>query len=116
MLAFLSSALRRVLIIIETAYLIAVVAIVLALCVAIFFLCRVMQEFFKFRSPREVCCPETNGFATVRLDALHASITSVLDTPVLRLIACSRWPEHQNCGRACLGSEKAGKPGSTAWV
>jgi hypothetical protein len=102
MLVLLSSALRKALIIIGSAYLIAVVAIVLTLCISLLFLCKVVREFFKFRSPRGLWCPETNEFAIVRLDALHASVTSVLDTPDLRLVACSRWPEHQNCDRACL--------------
>ena len=98
----LSSELHKALVIVGTAYLIAVIAIVLLLCISIFFICSVLRQFFRFRSPFEVRCPETNEFAIVRVHALHAAVTSVLDSPVLRLSVCSRWPERQNCDRACL--------------
>ena len=109
MLAGLSSALRKALIIIGTAYLIAVIAIVLALCILIFFICRVLRQYTIFRRPREVRCPETNRVAIVQVDAFHACLTSFFDDPILQLSACSRWPERQNCDRACLRELEGGR-------
>ena len=108
MFAGLSWELRKALVMVGTVYLIAVIALVLLLCISTFLIYRALRQFFRFWSPREVCCPETNKFAVVQVDGLHAAVTGVFDSPVLRVIACSRWPEGQNCDRACLRRIEAG--------
>jgi hypothetical protein len=56
-----------------------------------------LREFLKHRRARVVTCPETNDEAAVSLDALFAASRGVL-----RLSACSRWPERAGCNQACL--------------
>ena len=102
MLAALSSALQNVLILIGTAYLIAVIALLAILCISILLMWSMLRQFFSFRGPLVVRCPETNEIAIIHVDAAHAAVTSIVDDPHLRLTACSRWPERQNCDRACL--------------
>jgi len=51
---------------------------------------------------RIVRCPETNRAANIELDARHAVAMHVVGNPVRKVQACSRWPEHQSCGRECL--------------
>lgn len=102
MFAGLSWELRKALIIAGTIYLIAAIAVVLLLCISTFLIFRAVRQFLSCRAPREVCCPETDTFAIVQVDALHAAVTGVFGSPTLRLIACSRWPEYRNCDRGCL--------------
>jgi hypothetical protein len=109
MLAGLSAALRNALFMVGVAYLIAIIAIAFAICIAIFFLFRALLQYFIFRRARAVCCPETKLRAIVRIDSLRAALTSFLDDPVLEVSACSLWPERLNCDRGCLGGLAAGR-------
>jgi len=56
----------------------------------------------KYRGSRLVTCPETMKPAIVEVDALHASLTSTIRLPDIRLEACSRWPLKEECGQRCL--------------
>jgi hypothetical protein len=56
----------------------------------------------KYRGTRIVTCPETNRPAVVEVDALHASLTSTVGLPDLRLQECTRWPIKEQCGQECL--------------
>jgi hypothetical protein len=62
--------------------------------------------FFRSRSkyggPRIVTCPETGRPTIVEVDALHASLTSTVRLPDIRLKDCSRWPIKKECGQECL--------------
>ena len=79
--------------------LIALVAIAAALWFAIRWLVR---SFSKYRGPRIVTCPETKKPAIVEVDSLHASLTSTVGLPDIRLQECSRWPIKEQCGQECL--------------
>ena len=102
MLSELTSSMQRALTLIGTVNLILTVAIVTILCIATFFLVRMSVEFFRFRGWHKLLCPETGDFARVRIGAVHAAISSLLDDPDLRVRNCSRWPERQGCGQECL--------------
>lgn len=62
----------------------------------------VVRTFLRYRGKRLVTCPETRQPAAVDIDMTHAALSAVTGSPELRLMRCSRWPEHQDCGQACL--------------
>ena len=102
MLVEMTSPAQRALAIFGSVALILAVVIATALCLATFFLTRMSFEFFRFRGPHDLLCPDTGNFATVRIDALHAAVSSPLGEPDLRVKDCSRWPEHRGCRQECL--------------
>ena len=63
---------------------------------------RVVRSSSRFRGARIVTCPETNKPTIVEVDALHASLTSAVGLPDIRLKDCSRWPIKEQCGQECL--------------
>ena len=58
----------------------------------------------RYRGTKIVTCPETGRPTIVEVDALHASMTSTVGLPDIRLENCSRWPLKQQCGQQCLTS------------
>ena len=56
----------------------------------------------RYRGNRLVTCPETKKPTIVEIDALHASLTSTVGLPDIRLQNCSRWPIRSQCGQECL--------------
>ena len=79
--------------------LIAIIVMAAALWFGIRWLVR---SFSKYRGPRIVTCPETKTPAVVEVDSLHASLTSTVGLPDIRLQDCSRWPIKEQCGQECL--------------
>jgi hypothetical protein len=63
---------------------------------------RSVAVYGKYRGDRVVACPETQRPADVRVDLIAAVGTAWSGSPQIRLNTCSRWPERQNCGQACL--------------
>jgi hypothetical protein len=63
---------------------------------------------------RVVTCPENHQPAAVNLDLVRALKGVPFDTPDPRLKTCSRWPEHSECGQACLGQIEAAPDGCLA--
>ncbi|MGD0696410.1 MAG: hypothetical protein ABSB82_16435 [Terriglobia bacterium] len=63
---------------------------------------RVARSYFLYRGTRLVICPETRLPAAVVVDARMVAEETVLGVPHLQLRTCSRWPERQDCGQACL--------------
>ena len=61
-----------------------------------------VRSFSRYRGSRIVTCPETKKPAIVEVDALHASLTSTVGLPHIRLQDCSRWPIKEQCGQECL--------------
>jgi hypothetical protein len=68
---------------------------------------RVTRAWLRFRGRRVVECPETQKPAGIVLDAGHAALTALSNSPQLRLSTCSRWPERGGCGQECLNEVKA---------
>lgn len=56
----------------------------------------------RYRGARIVTSPETKRPAIVEVDSLHASLTSTVGLPDIRLQHCSRWPLKEQCGQECL--------------
>jgi hypothetical protein len=79
--------------------LIALIAIAAALLYGFRWLVR---SFSRYRGSRIVTCPETKKPAIVEVDSLHASLTSTVGLPDIRLEDCSRWPIKGQCGQECL--------------
>jgi hypothetical protein len=68
-----------------------------------------LSRFLASRGPRVVECPENHQPAAVNVDALKASLGGGL-----QLAQCSRWPEHEACGRECL-SQIERSPDGCLW-
>jgi len=77
--------------------------IITALAAALWFGIRwLVRSFSRYRGPRVVTCPETEKPTIVEVDALHASLTSTVGLPDIRLKDCARWPMKEQCGQECL--------------
>ncbi|HWQ55112.1 MAG TPA: hypothetical protein VN442_15600 [Bryobacteraceae bacterium] len=77
-----------------SAGLLVAAAIALAL---VYFAVRMARSYFQVKGPRVVTCPENHQKAGVEVDAGRAALGRDL-----KLNACTRWPEKQNCGQQCL--------------
>ena len=87
---------RRYVFTLLTLYLVVAVAAGIGLA----FLCRaVVRAYVRYRGRRVVTCPETEQYAAVDVDAIHAAVSSLSGVPQLRLTSCSRWPEREGCPR-----------------
>jgi hypothetical protein len=78
--------------------LIAIIVLAAALWLGI----QLVRSSSRYRGSRIVTCPETNRPTIVEVDALHASLTSTVGLPDIRLKDCSRWPIMEQCGQECL--------------
>lgn len=56
----------------------------------------------RFRGVRVITCPENHQSAAVNLDMKKILTVMPFDDPDLRLNSCTRWPEREGCGQACL--------------
>lgn len=64
-------------------------------------------SWIRMRGTRVVTCPETKHSAAVEVDAEHAALTSLFERPDVRLKACSRWPEREDCKQPCVAQIEA---------
>jgi hypothetical protein len=69
------------------------------------------RVWLRFRGSRVITCPENRSPAGVHVDERHAALSALRGAPFLRLSACSRWPERQGCGQACLAQIEASPEG-----
>ena len=83
------------------AYLIGIVILATASYFGVRWLVR---AYSRYRGARIVTCPETGRPAVVEVDALHASLTSTVGPPDIRLENCWRWPMKEQCGQECLAN------------
>jgi hypothetical protein len=81
------------------AYLLVIIPVAAAFYFGIRWL---VPAYSRYRGTRIVTCPETRRPAVVEVDALHASMTSTVGLPDIRLENCSRWPLKEQCGQECL--------------
>jgi hypothetical protein len=63
---------------------------------------RAFRTYLKFRGKRIVSCPENHQAAAVDVAAAKAAAQAIVGSPHLSLSQCSRWPEREHCGQACL--------------
>lgn len=87
-----------------------VVIAVLAVAALYVLLPVVADTFRRFRSSRILRCPESGGKAEIGMDASRAAFTSAFGRPLLRVKACSLWPERQQCKQDCLGLPEVEMP------
>jgi hypothetical protein len=102
MLSELTSSVHRALVLIGTGDLIFAIAAVTAVCIVTLFLVRMFIKFVQYCGCRQVLCPETGGVAKIRIDALHAAVSSAVADPELQVSDCSRWPARQGCRQECV--------------
>jgi len=72
-----------------------------------------VDAYRRFRKPRSLFCPRTEGPAGVRVDAVSAAIGSAFDRLPMKVAACSLWPENRGCRQECLArvrAEEIGEP------
>lgn len=60
-----------------------------------------VANYIRMRGARIIECPENHQPAAVKVDASHAAMTAVWESPDIRLQTCSRWPEREGCDQAC---------------
>ena len=81
----------------------AYLIVIAMMATAFFFGIRwLVRAFSHYRGTRIVTCPETGKPTFVRVDALHALMTSTVGLPDIRLQDCGRWPLKAQCGQECL--------------
>jgi hypothetical protein len=80
----------------------SLIAIVLLAAALWFGIGWLVRSSSRYRGKRIVTCPETKKPAIVEVDSLHASLTSTVGLPDIRLNDCSRWPIKGQCGQECL--------------
>ena len=74
-----------------------------ALAAALLFGIRwLVRSSSRYRGSQIVTCPDTKSPAVVEVDSLHATLTSTVGLPDIRLENCSRWPIKEECGQECL--------------
>lgn len=71
---------------------------------------RQVEIYRRYSGGRLVACPEDQRAATVSLDARHAAESSIDGTAQARVCACTRWPEHAQCGQECLAQAVHAEP------
>jgi hypothetical protein len=84
-----------------TSLFVAVVAVA-SLWLAAFVVLQAVATWRRWRGTRVITCPENQKPAAVDVDLGYALAGAVVGHPELRLRDCSRWPEKQHCGQACL--------------
>jgi hypothetical protein len=72
---------------------------------------RLVGIWLRYRGDRLITCPENLRPAGVRVDAVHAAASGLLEPEHLRLSDCSRWPERSGCGQHCLSQIAAAPEG-----
>ena len=80
----------------------SLIAIVLLAVASWFGIRSLVRAYSRYRGTRTVTCPETGRPAIVEVDALHASLTSIVGLPHIRLENCWHWPLKEECGQECL--------------
>jgi len=75
----------------------------------VFLIRRLARRYALYSGKRLLMCPETQGYAAVKLDAAAATITSIFGKPDLRVEACSRWPGREDCGQTCVRQSAASR-------
>lgn len=66
----------------------------------------VADTYRRLRGTKSVTCPDNHQPADIEIDAKQAAINAALARSTLQVSRCSRWPEHHECGQACLAEFK----------
>ncbi len=98
-----------------TTTLFVLVFLALVVCFVVLRTISVLHSYFRYRGKRLVNCPETLKAEAVDVAARTAAASAFLGWRTLRLDRCSRWPERQNCGQACLKQIAADPENCLLW-
>jgi len=60
------------------------------------------DAYGRFRSRRQVQCPETGTVTSIQVDADRAARTALFGEPKLRVSDCRFWPGRYDCAQRCL--------------
>ena len=90
---------RQTLTLYTALYLIAVVLSLIAIALIIR---TVVRGYRRYSGLRTVTCPETKEQATVLVEARHVVESWLFGRAGARIVTCSRWPEHADCGHLCV--------------
>jgi len=74
-----------------------------------------VRTYFLYRGDWLVNCPETRKTEAVDVAAGTAAANAFLGWRILHLDRCSRWPERQDCGQACLKQIVADPENCLVW-
>jgi len=88
----------------------------LAVIYGIFRFVRAIRVYLTFRGNRIVSCPENHRAAAVRVAAGKAAVEAIVGNQQLSLRACSRWPEREACGQACLAQVQEAPKACLVWT
>jgi hypothetical protein len=91
-------------------------AVIAAATLLVVGLDRAVRTYLKFRGNRIVSCPATHEAAAVRVAAGDAALKATLGHQHLKLSECSRWPENETCGQACLQQIEETPKACLAWT
>jgi len=89
--------------------------VVLIVGTVVFCIIQALLAYKAYRGRRLVTCPETEKPAAVRINAAKAATDAIFGKTQIRLDQCSRWPERQDCGQACLAEIKADPAQCLVW-
>jgi hypothetical protein len=85
----------------------------LVLAVLVVYLVIALRTWSRVRGTRVVVCPETQRPVAVKVDVGHAVASALWEKADVKLTACSRWPERQDCDQPCVRQIET-KPAETA--
>ncbi len=88
----------------------------LAAIYGIFRLARAVRVYRTFRGKRLVSCPENHQPAAVRVAAGKGALEAMAGNQQLSLNECSRWPEREGCGQACLAQIEEAPKACLVWT
>jgi len=92
----------------------AAIAVLMIVAVA-FGLTMALCSYLRYRGKRVITCPETANHAAVHANVVNAAREAAFGKHHICLDQCSRWPERQNCGQACLPQIEAHPKGCMVW-
>ena len=74
----------------------------LVLAVLVVYLVIAARTWSQVHGTRVVVCPETEKPVAVKVDVGHAVASALWEKADLRVAACTRWPERQDCDQPCV--------------
>jgi hypothetical protein len=107
---------QRIIDALEAMYVVALLSVLVAISIILFFIARMGWSFYRLLGRHEVVCPDNRKPAMIRFRATLGAVTSALNDPEIKVRKCSRWPAKSGCDEACvrrnwgLHSTRAGRP------
>jgi len=97
---------RRIIDALEAMYVVALMSVLVAISIIVFFIARMGWSFYRLRGRHAVVCPGDRKRAIIRFRTTHGAVTSALNDPELKIRTCSRWPKKSGCDEACVRQDQ----------